>query len=489
MQGKKEFNQRIYYNINLDSLVPEDHLLKRLDRLVSFDFVRNITRDYYSHTGKPSIDPVVLVKMLLVGYLFDIRSERKLVEEISLNLAYRWYIGYDLDEEVPNHSVFSKARVRFGKKLFVDIFEKILVKCIELGLVSSEGMLIDSTIVRANASDGSMVEIGLSPEQYWKRLDRKDRPKKKLSGARYTGEVDKGKMGKRRRDINRLSLRKKSTTDPDATIVYKPGMGSHLSYKAHIATDTNGIITAVCPSPSVSHDIGAVPILVESHEKILGTPSWVAADTKYGSEECLKYLQDRGIKTAIRPETKTSKPGYFSKNKFRYDSSIDCYVCPNGKLLKRKSKNYSQNRVNYKSSKKDCNLCPLKGNCISGEGSFRTVSHYDSPCYWKARSWYDSGYGRVMQKLRGTILEGIIGQAKTYHGMSKAKFRGLNKVEIQFLLTATALNLKKMVKMLDVEEVQSRLSRKFTDICQITKDIFKNFVIKLAIEVPLATSP
>lgn len=146
MQGKKEFNQRIYYNINLDCLVPEDHLLKRLERLVSFDFVRDITRDYYSHTGKPSIDPVVLVKMLLVGYLFDIRSERKLIEEITLNLAYPWYIGYDLDEEVPNHSVFSKARVRFGKKLFVDIFEKILIRCMELGLVSSEGMLIDSTI-------------------------------------------------------------------------------------------------------------------------------------------------------------------------------------------------------------------------------------------------------------------------------------------------------------------------------------------------------
>jgi len=489
VQGKKEFKQRIYYNINLDSLVPDNHFLKRLEKLVSFDFVRDITRDYYSHTGKPSIDPVVLVKMLLVGYLFDIRSERKLVEEISLNLAYRWYIGYDLDEEVPNHSVFSKARVRFGKKLFVDIFEKILVKCIELGLVSSEGMLIDSTIVRADASDSSMVEINLSPGQYWKKLDRKDKPKKKLVGGRFAGEVDKNKMGKRRRDINRLSLRKKSTTDPDATIVYKPGMGSHLSYKAHIATDTNGIITAVSASPSVLHDIGAVPILVESHEKIVGTPTWVAADTKYGSEECLKYLQDKNIKTAIRPETKTSKPGHFSKSKFKYDSSTDCYICPNGKVLKRKSKNYPQNRINYKSNEKDCNPCPLRGKCISGKDNFRIVSHYDSPCYWKARSWYDSGYGRVMQKLRHTVIEGVFGQAKTYHGMSKARFRGLKKVEIQFLMTATALNLKKMVKTLDVDEINSRLSRKFTNITQIAKDIFRNFVKKLAIEMSWATSP
>lgn len=125
MQGRKEFNQRIYYNINLDSLVPEDHFLKRLESLISFDFVRDITKDYYSHTGKPSIDPVVLVKMLLVGYIFDIRSERKLIEEITLNLAYRWYIGYDLDEDIPDHSIFSKARDRFGEKLFVDIFENI----------------------------------------------------------------------------------------------------------------------------------------------------------------------------------------------------------------------------------------------------------------------------------------------------------------------------------------------------------------------------
>jgi transposase len=383
VQGKKEFNQRIYYNINLDCLVPDDHFLKRLDSLVTFNFVRDITRDYYSHTGKPSIDPVVLVKMLLVGYLFDIRSERKLVEEITLNLAYRWYIGYDLDEEIPDHSIFSKARSRFGRKLFVDIFEKILARCIELGLVSKEGMLIDSTIVRANASDRSMVETHLSPGQYWKKLEE-GKPKKKLVGRRFGGKVDKDKMGKRTRDINRLSLRKKSTTDPDATIVRKPGMGSHLLYKAHVATDTNGIITAVSASPSVLHDTGAVPNLVESHEKVLGTPSWVAADTKYGSEECLAYLQDKDIKTAIRPETKISKPGHFSKNKFKYDRNRDCYICPNGKVLKRKSKNYPQNRINYKSSEKDCKLCPLRDKCISG-GNFRTISHYDSPCYWKSQ--------------------------------------------------------------------------------------------------------
>ena len=483
MQGRKEFNQRIYYNINLDSLVPENHLLKRLDKLVSFDFVRDITKDYYSHTGKPSIDPIVLVKMILVGYLFNIRSERKLVEEISLNLAYRWYIGYDLDEEVPNHSIFSKARVRFGKKLFLDIFEQILIKCIELGLVSSEGMLIDSTIVKADASTGSLVDISLSPEDYWKRLDKSEKPKKKLIGNNFTGKVDKNKMGKRRRNINGTNLKKKSTTDPDATLCYRPGAGSHLSYKAHFATDTNGIITAVAASPSSLHDIGAVPDLVGSHEKILGTPNWVAADTKYGAEECLKYLQDKNIKTAIRPETKSSKPDHFSKSKFKYDNSTDCYICPNGKILKRKAKNYTHNRIAYKSNKKDCNLCPIKENCISGKGNFRTVSHYDSPCYSKARGWYYSGYGRALYKLRGTVIEGVFGQAKVYHGMARSKFRGLAKVEIQFLMTATALNLKKMVRMLDISEIKNRIANEFTDFVQAVKDVLWNLIKKEVVQM------
>ena len=462
----------------MDSLVPENHLLKRLDKLVSFDFVRDITKDYYSHTGKPSIDPIVLVKMILVGYLFNIRSERKLVEEISLNLAYRWYIGYDLDEEVPNHSIFSKARIRFGKKLFLDIFEQILIKCIELGLVSSEGMLIDSTIVKADASTGSLVDISLSPEDYWKRLDKSEKPKKKLIGNNFTGKVDKNKMGKRRRNINGTNLKKKSTTDPDATLFYRPGAGSHLSYKAHFATDTNGIITAVAASPSSLHDIGAVPDLVGSHEKILGTPNWVAADTKYGAEECLKYLQDKNIKTAIRPETKSSKPDHFSKSKFKYDNSTDCYICPNGKILKRKAKNYTHNRIAYKSNKKDCNLCPIKENCISGKGNFRTVSHYDSPCYSKARGWYYSGYGRALYKLRGTVIEGVFGQAKVYHGMARSKFRGLAKVEIQFLMTATALNLKKMVRMLDISEIKNRIANEFTDFVQAVKDVLWNLIKK-----------
>jgi|TARA_B100000315_G_C14539337_1_gene570066 transposase len=488
VQGKKEFSQRIYYNINLDSLVPEDHLLKRLEKLVSFDFVRDITKDYYSHTGKPSIDPLVLIKMLLVGYLFDIRSERKLVEEISLNLAYRWYIGYDLDEVVPNHSIFSKARTRFGKRIFKEIFTEILKTAISYGIVSKEGVLIDSSIIKADASAGSIVEINLSPEEYWRKLDESEKIKSPAgrksesgtpvnTGSHFKGEPDKEKMGKRRRRTNSSYLKKRSTTDPDATLFYRPGAGSHLSYKAHIATDTNGIITAVAASPSSLHDTGAVPTLIESHENIMGTPTWIAADTKYGSEECLRYLQDRGIKTSINPETKSNRPGHYSKEEFKYDKERDRYICPEGNILERKAKNYKLNRIKYRAKRKDCLSCSAREKCIASTGNNpRLITHYDSQCYQKAKEWYHSNYGRTMQKLRSTVIEGVFGQAKVYHGLARSKFRGIAKVEIQFLMTATALNLKKMIRILDKDKLISELSRKISGIIQIVKYIFRNFV-------------
>ena len=496
MQGKKKYEGKIYYNINLDSMVPDDHLLKRLDKLVSFDFVRDSTKSYYSHTGKPSIDPVVLLKMLMVGYLFDIRSERRLVDEISLNLAYRWYIGYDLDEIIPNHSIFSKARARFGKKIFTEIFSQILEMAINYGLLSDEGMLVDSTIVKADASSGSIVEINLSPEEYWRKLDeseKKDstRGKKKKDGlsgqvgSHFTGKIEKDKMGKRRRNRKASYLKKRSVTDPDATLFYRPSMGSCLSYKAHILTDTNGFITAVSASPSSLHDTGAVPGLIESHEKLLGTPSWLAADTKYGSEECLKYLQDRGIKTSIKPETKNNRPGFFSKEEFTYDKNRDCYICPQGKILTRKSKNKKLNRIAYRAKTGDCSYCLVRKKCVKPNvAGPRIVTHYDSCCYSKARNWYYSTYGTKLQKLRRTVIEGVFGQAKSYHGMARAKLRGLTKVQIQFLLTATALNLKKMVKMLDAERVKSSIIGRiyyFLESIQFRNIIFRKLMIRLAI--------
>ena len=265
-------------------------------------------------------------------------------------------------------------------------------------------------------------------------------------------------MGKRRRARNAKYLKKRSTTDPDATLFYRPGAGNCLSYKAHLATDINGFVTAINASSSSLHDSGAVPVLIQAHEKMLGTPEWICADKKYGSEECLKFLQDKKIKTVINPDTKSNRPGYFSKDNFKFDSKNDVYICPDKKILKRKAKSATLNRIIYAARKQDCLFCKLRNLCIKPDvAGPRKVTHYDSNYYSKVRKYFHSDYGKVMQGLRSTIIEGVIGRAKTYHLIDRTRFRGITKVEIQFYLTATAINLKKIVKTLGVNELKSEI--------------------------------
>ncbi len=457
MQGRKEVKPRLFYHIDLERFLPADHFLRKLSQALSLEWIREKTKSYYSHTGKPSVDPVVLVKMLLIGYLYDIRSERRLVEEISLNLAYRWYTGYDLDEEVPNHSIFSKARKRFGKRLFLQVFEEILKECQKCGLVKVDFLFVDSTLVKANASMDSLMEVNLLPEKYWRKLDEEEkksspRGRKPIDieasqvGAHFKGKIDKEKMGKRRRDKEVSYLKKRSKTDPDATLHFRPGLSPSLSYKAHIAADSSGIITAVAVSPSAEHDTVKLPKLLGRHRKILRLPSAVATDSSYGTEEALGYLQKQGIKTVIPLMGTRNRPTHFKKELFYFDKENDCYICPGKKMLKRRAKNSKTNQIHYRARKEDCQTCVLKQKCLSDKTKSRIVTRYDSDYAEKAKTWYTSDEGKRLSRLRKIVIEGLFGQAKAFHGLSRAKLRGLEKVEIQALLTATALNLKKLVK-------------------------------------------
>lgn len=458
MQGEKKFEPRLFYGINLVDFLGPDHFLVKLDKLVSLEWVRERTRQYYSHTGKPSVDPVVLIKMLLVGYIYDIRSERRLIEEVRLNLAYRWYVGYDLDEELPDHSIFTKARARFDKDLFLDIFEKILSECVRAGLVKGDGVLVDSTIVRADASMNSMVELTLPADEYWRKLDESEKgeqrrgkkPKGDQSiqiGSQFNGDVDTEKIGKRRRSRKAKYLRKRSTTDPDATVFYRYGVGTSLSYKAHAIADTNGIITAVAVSPSADHDTTKLPELLERHEKSLGTPPALAGDTHYGSNEALTYLHEKGIKAAVPYTGKRKEKGRFPKEAFAYDEEKDQFTCPAGKVLRRKSTSRSRNLASYLANPEDCASCSMHADCMGkSKAAARMVTKGFGAALEEAARFSSSAEGERLAFQRHTVIEGLFGEAKTFHGMSRAKMRGLEKVEIQVLLTATALNLKRLVK-------------------------------------------
>ena len=224
MKQQPRFEAKFYYHLSLDHLVPEDHLLRLIDRAVDFAFIRPLCRPFYSHTGRPSVDPVVLFKMLLVGYLYGITSERRLTRELNLNLAYRWFLGYDFDQPTPDHSVLSKARARFSPEVFEDFFRRSIDLCREAGLLEEGPVYVDSTLIQASAAVDSLVpredhlQPPLSIEEYVQRLYTENDPPPKDEGPPPEPPSPSRRRG-RRSEYPRPNQALLSKTDPEATLV------------------------------------------------------------------------------------------------------------------------------------------------------------------------------------------------------------------------------------------------------------------------------
>lgn len=437
MQGSKSLEGQLFYQISLDQLVPPDHLVRRLEDVLDLSWIRKATAEAYSHTGRPSIDPVVVAKMMLLGFLYNISSERQLAREIQVNLAYRWYLGYDLNEAIPNHSVLSKARRRVGVEFFESLFGYVVTRCSEEGLIGGENLLIDSTIVAADASLDSISSLRYRPSEYFEQLEQTTEP-----------EINKDdNLGHKRSRTNRTCDNRRSLTDPDATLFRRNGQSTKLAYKSHIAADSHkGVITSVAVSPSSEDDTSAVPQLLEQHCDLLDKPKRVVTDSLYGSEECLGYLQNKNIDTVIKQRSGGNKHGCFDKSEFRYDSDEDIYICPAGERLRRTRTQKSNNKAYYNGGRETCRNCSLRDKCIgsTSPNSIRQVTRYDSPYSDRAKQLCSSPLGKRLLRLRQTCVEGLFGQAKSLHGLARARWRRLLNMHIQTLLTATVLNLKKL---------------------------------------------
>ena len=442
MQGCKQFESRLFYQISLNDLLPQNHLVRRLAEALDFSWIRSATATLYSNTGRPSIDPEVVAKLLLLGYLYNIASERQLMREIQVNLAYRWYLGYDLDEEIPDHSILSKARRRLGTEFFEQLFEFILGCCQKVGLVNGENVLIDSTIVQANASLDSLTTLRYRPSEYWQQLEQQAEPQIK-------SEVSDHRLGQKRPRKSRTSDKKYSKTDPDASLYHRFGQGSKLAYKTHFVADADkGVVTAVATSSAAVDDTAVVPELLEDHERSCGTPRRAVADHLYGSQDCLGYLQDKGIETVIRERKGGNAHGGFDKSEFSYDSELDIYRCPSGQILRRRHTQSRNGKAMYSCDVGVCGVCKLRGQCIasSDPDAVRQVTRYDTGYVERAQAACASSQGRSLLKKRQTCIEGLFGQAKSQHGLDRARLRGLAKMHIQGLLTATVLNVKKLLQ-------------------------------------------
>jgi transposase len=435
MQGSKCYQPQIFYQVSLEQLVPEDHLVRQLARVLDLGWVRQATCACYSYTGRPSIDPVVIAKMFVLGFLYNIGSERQLMRDIQVNLAYRWYLGYDLDEAIPDHSVLSKARCRVGTDFFEQIFSFVLAGCREAGLVDGSNLLIDSTGMAANASASSITALRYTPQQYWQQLE----------ATSQDNNEDGSTLGQDRPRDERLRDCKRSITDPDATLFRRPG-GSVLGYKAHVGADAeSGVITAVSVTTGSVDDTSAVPQIIEQHCENIGEPATVTADGQYGSQQCLEYLQQRGIETVIKQRSGGNKHGKLAKEAFTYEADADVYVCPCGNTMKRFRTDSRSRKAYYRCEESLCRLCQCSGQCLGANASTRVVTRYDTPYADRARQACASFRGRRLLRLRQTCIEGLFGQAKSLHGMARARWRGLAKVLMQVLLTATVLNIKKLL--------------------------------------------
>jgi len=316
MQGIKIQENKLFYTVTLDRLVPQDHPVRRIAEGLDLSFLYEETKEYYSHEGKPSIDPVVLFKLYILGYFFGIPSERRLFREVQV--AYRWYPGYDLDEEIPDHSIMTKSRYRFPKEVFSRLFKEIVRLCKEKGLISGDYYFMDSMIVRADASKESFRSKLLVEEKYLEGLDQAGRGDVEFRGYIFDGKVNTEKMG-RRRERKKKSDEIYSRTDPDAELVTRAGKGTIPGYKAHLLVDRKErVILSIDGSKANEDDMSKMGSLYTESIFITGKkPGVVIGDKHYGGVEALKYFQDQGIKTCISPRVAYNLGGRFRNTDFK----------------------------------------------------------------------------------------------------------------------------------------------------------------------------
>ena len=445
-----------YHMVTIEDLVPEDHLLRKLERSLDMSFVGEETSHLYSRKyGRPPIDPVVMVKYLLVGFLYGIPSERQIEERCRDSNSLRWYLGIDLDERVPDHSTISQLRRRKPgfRKVFRRLFEEVVRQCVEQGLVSGRLAVTDSTHVRANAARASEYEVDVQAEagNYWERLDAYE--EEGLEELRQRTGKRRAKRTKQIKKDKRRPRKKMSRTDPEAGYMARPGKPNGFYYLSHQTTDPDrGIITAVTVTPGDVHDSQPYLEQIEYVHKHVIPIQAAAADSAYDLPLAHRVLEELGIDFFVVPQPAHDRTkAEFKRDVFTYHGQRDVYLCPNGKELRPKRLYRSDSGLfwEYWADRRDCACCPLREKCLSETDKAGARKLQDS--YFKHsvqrhffRRW-EPEYREALKK-RQIWCEGTFAAQKWGHNLIRVLRRGLEAAEDHCLLSATALNLKRMIR-------------------------------------------
>jgi transposase len=448
MMGERTVGQEaLFYGFSLERHVPADHLLRRIDRFVDLSGIRAELRPYYSEMGRPSVDPELMIRMLLVGYCFGIRSERRLCEEVHLNLAYRWFCRLGLDGDVPDHSTFSKNRHgRFREcDLFRRLFEATVERCMVEGLVGGEGFAVDASMVRADANRQRSV-----PGDDWRPPDNPGH-----AVCEYLAVLDDAAFGA----ATPVTPKFISTADPASRWTGANGGLAFFAYSNNYLIDLeHAVIVDVEATTSVRQaEVGAARTMLDRTRERFGlSPERLAADTGYGDAANLAWLVDeRGIEPHIPVFEKDRTDGSFGRADFTYDHRNDRYTCPGGRELRRywqggreaKARPPADGIHRYRARKAECDACELRSRCRPGSAGRKVLRSIHEAARDAARALALTDAYLVSRRERKKV-EMLFAHLKRILRLDRLRLRGPNGAKDEFLLAATAQNLRKLAKLI-----------------------------------------
>jgi transposase len=455
MQGKKDHQEKLFIQFQLSNRVPADNFYRRLKEMLNLDFLYQSTSVHYGKEGQKSIDPVVFMKLMLVGYLENITSDRRIISTSKMRLDIIYFLGYDLEEVLPWHSTLSRTRKLYGEDVFLDLFKQVLKLCIRKGVIDGKRQAVDSALIPANAARQSMVErVVMEDASVFSRElaeNSEDEPEMPEDDNK-NGQRRLDKKSKKAAPVNETHY---SPSDPDARLTTKPGKPMRLYYRAQMSVDTaSHYITYIQAFKGNEADSISLPVILPQLAANMAEHAIpveeILADAGYSSGKAIRALTANGMKGFI------PAPGNYKSSRedegFLYDADYDRYTCIMGVHLpfRRIESAYDDPTVLkkiYESNISDCKNCPFKEICANKRGFKKLVDSADKQLYEYMQRRVESPKGKQMKSLRSSTVEPVFGSLINYTGLNRINPKRLEQANKCMLIAAAAYNLKKLLKL------------------------------------------
>lgn len=474
MIGSQKKQEELFScGVSLEKRVPLNHPLRKIKQALDLGFVRPEVSRFYGYNGNESVDPEVIVKLMLLLFLDDLASERELMRMLPYRLDYLWFLDYGLDDEIPDHSVLSKSRRKWGMPVFMKLFVQVLKQCVEAGLVSGSKIYVDGSLVDANASCDSVRkgsrELLSALAVVYRREEQKlefiaeDAAGGDGSGSSGSGGEDPPKSESGYSPVNNHLL---SMTDPDAAVVRHGSLPARPRYKSHRAVDESfGVVTAVASTSGDVAENRKLMELVEASENHTGMAvETVVGDCQYGTVENFRECGERGIKAHLGDLSEKQREsgggrsaGIFGEDKFIFDPVREVYFCPAGNVLKRRHYKPLRHAYYYGCRASICNRCGMKAKCTRSEHGRTVIRHEGQELIDQVRAEAHGFSAKIDLKKRKHISEGSFADASNNHGFKRSRWRGLGRQGIQDYMIAVCQNLRILAKNLIPDRAVSQL--------------------------------